>query len=283
MSSEIDTSFVLGYGGMASIQMTTTGTSSNTTSTTTSTFVPILNGSVERKMQVGFVTSYHVPFSDEARSKIRMNTGTYTFSGSISFQMTSGLASLFLVTSFFSRKNMFTIVMCDGEYTLTLPNCVWSSFNITGQPNGAVTGSLSFSSTNNGQTELNVTQTFTSYTIQTKDALQPYWKYGSSNEGTQVVDSFSLNFSRNVTPVFLNNNKKTPTYLRAGMLDVEMQISCLQKWFDLSSLSLGSKTITFNGSFVSVQSFQHGGMQESMKQFSVKGTASATSEVFSLS
>jgi hypothetical protein len=49
MSSEIDTSFVLGYGGMASIQITTTGTGSNTTSAT-STFVPILNGSVERKM-----------------------------------------------------------------------------------------------------------------------------------------------------------------------------------------------------------------------------------------
>lgn len=278
----IDTSFVLGYGSIAKISIVSLGTATATTYGTS--YLSLLSGSIERRLETGFATSYHIPFSDAKRSKIKLNEGTYTFSGNISFELTSSLAGNILDVGFLSgRKKMFNLTIYDGMYTVNMPQCIWQNISINGDPNGAVTCSISFMSLNAYQKDIKVTNT-RAITAVAPDALQPYWKYGSSNGTSETVESFSLTFSRNVTPVFLNNDWLTPSYMRVGILDVELNINCLEKWFDLSEITLGSKTLTFNNDFVVNNNWQFSGMSgEGVKSFTIKGSNSATDDVFTLS
>ena len=82
----------------------------------------------------------------------------------------------------------------------------------------------------------------------------------------------------------MNNDWLTPSYMRVGILDVELNINCLEKWFDLSEITLGSKTLTFNNDFVVNNNWQFSGMSgEGVKSFTIKGSNSATDDVFTLS
>ena len=69
-----------------------------------------------------------------------------------------------------------------------------------------------------------------------------YWETGVSELGT--LESFTLGFSRNVSPVYHNNKLYTPTYLKVGRIDVTASLTCLDYYnddtFEFDKESLGS-------------------------------------------
>jgi len=139
------TSYNLGFGGWCILKF---GSSSY--------YVPLTNGSVDRSFNVAFQNTYHVPFSDKGRSKIRLNYGTLNFSGNLSFELTKGLSNFFFAPSgekepndFFNRKTVFDVIVCDGMKVITMRKCVWNNFDINGSTNGTINCSISFQSVNN--------------------------------------------------------------------------------------------------------------------------------------
>lgn len=266
-----DVSFLLGYGGYCKINLRAGDTepivplSSDGTSINPGIIVPLLSGNYDRSMQVPMQSTYSTPLDGSKRSKIRTGMGVFSYSGNLAFEMSTELCDLLLNENLFKRRSFLDIEMCDGEGTLNIPGAVWSSFGIQAEAGGLIQGNISFLSCNGFQHEIKV-GTPKKGSLNTESYnLEPYWKYGG--EGIQ---GFQLNFSRNVTPVYLN--EKTwigPSYLRVGLMDVALAVTCWEKWFDHTSLKLGSKTLTFNAaSFMSSRGYQIAGINgEGLKTY----------------
>lgn len=272
----IDTKFVLGYGGWATIRLNKGNKK----------FVPMINCTITRNNSVSFLSSYHLPYSDEPRSKIRMNEGVYSYQGSISFQLTQNLIDLFFTSNrkFFARNSMVDLQICDGEKYFELQGCVWNSFGFDASPGQTINCNMNFMFVNSYEEQIDVLKAQKCpLTIKQKDGPIPYWQLGSGYEVEEMINSFGIHFNRDVRPIYLNNKYKMPTYLRVGMLQCDINVSCLQDWFYYTTFKIGSKKFTLNHSYRAQQSWQINGIQgEGYKTYVLKGSNLVDQEVFTI-
>lgn len=260
-----DVSFLLGYGGYCRMNLRTETPSviqnQNDTAWVT---VPLLSGSYDRSMQVPMQSTFSAPLDGSKRTKIRTGMGVYNYSGNMSFEMSTELVPVLINENMFKRLSFLDIEMSDGEGLLRIPGAVWSSFGIQADAGGIIQGNISFLSCNGYNHDIEVLEPNSDVALDDSN-IEPYWKYGG--EGIQ---SFQLNFSRSIMPVYLNEkNWIGPSYIRVGLLDVSLSVTCWERWFDHASIRLGEKTITFNSaSFMSSRGYQVAGINgEGMKTY----------------
>ena len=275
--------FMLGYGGWCNIGLGEIQTEADT-------LVPLLSGGVSRLNSVPMQTSYSLPFDVTPRSPIRLAKGTYSFSGSITFELTDSLSDIFFsadkggydsIGTFFQRSSFLNIVMCDGEGTINLKGCVWNSFDLTVAPGGTISCTLSFLTLNGYNEDIIVNDTISGAITDTSTMeLEKYWQYGAHG-----IQDFSLSFSRQVTPVYLNNTLKTPTYLKVGVLDIDLKVTCWENWFLHPIIQLGkTKTLELHGDFQSEKSYNIAGINDlGTKTYTNKATNTSISSVFTIS
>ena len=265
-------SFLLGYGGYAKIRLRNGNCSQpeypNDEEETYNT-VPILTGNYDRSMTVPLQSTFHTKLDSNKGGKIRTGVGVYSFSGQISFELSDTLRDVIFDSTlkFFARNAFLDLELCDGEGKISIPGAVWNSFDLRGSVGGIINGSISFMSCNSYNEDITVTDFNGEENPIDEESLnlEPYWQYGG--EGIQ---DFQLSLSRSVTPVYLNEKKWIgPSYLRVGLMDASLSVTCWEKWFDHSSIVLGNKTLTFNeGSFQNAKSYQFAGINgEGMKTY----------------
>lgn len=235
--------------------------------------LPVISGNISRTLSVPALNSYFLPDQlytgglngevkhKEVKSQIRAGFGTYTFQGSMDFEMTNKMTDLLDVNDdlegeygmFFRRNSIFHLQFYDGKRTCTARNCVWSDFSISGSPNSAVRSSLNFQSNNGYKDDLDVKNgnLNAGAVFDSDDFLLPYWRCGTGG-----ILEFSLSISRPVTPVFLNNTLRVPSYLRVGMASVSLQMTCMSPKSWDSSIYIGGKKITFNSSILQSYDYQ---------------------------
>ena len=233
------------------------------------------SANVTRAVNVPTINAYYLPFQTndqeklkEVKSSIRCGYGTVSFSGNIDFDMTYGALKLLTVDqklnndedytygSMFQRRSLFHIQFFDGMHTCTLYNCVWNSFSINCQANSLITGSLAFQS-NNGYCEnlmitknkdvLDGSSSQFSFDFDQNDLLIPYWQAAMDQGYDSVLTQFSLGFDKNVQPVFLNNIWRAPTYLKPGLVTLNLNATYIDYYDPLnpknnSSSSSGSQS-----------------------------------------
>lgn len=276
------TGFVLGYGSWCRMRLRY-GASSNLSGGTATGYYTVLmtGGNYTRTMTVPTQRTFSTPFSSEKRGVIRSGMGVYAYAGSLSFDLTNSVSSMILSQGFFTRNSFLDLILCDGEGRITLPGCVWNSLSISANPNALVTCSLGFLSCNGYRHDIIVDDAPTGDMDLGSPELAPYWKYGG--EGMQ---GFSLNISRSVTPMYLNQrNWIGPSYLRVGHMNVSFSVTCWQKWFDHREIVLGSKKIVFNASaFQNERSYTFGSAEgESSKTYTNTAVSlNSYSELFSI-
>lgn len=260
-----DVSFLLGYGGYCRMNLRTEMPSviqnQNDSDWVT---VPLLSGSYDRSMQVPMQSTFATPLDGSKRTKIRTGMGVYNYSGNMSFEMSTELVPMLIDENMFKRLSFLDIEMSDGEGLLRIPGAVWSSFGIQADAGGIIQSNISFLSCNGYQHDIEVFDPDPSVALNDPN-IEPYWKYGG--EGIQ---SFQLDFSRSIMPVYLNEkNWIGPSYIRVGLVDVSLSVTCWERWFDHASIRLGEKTITFNSaSFMSSRGYQVAGINgEGMKTY----------------
>ena len=255
----IDIGFIIGYGGW--LVMTAPRPDSKYEEAdegkplSNAVLVPAVSGNITRALNVPTINSYFLPESGsapidgtpqtQALSPIRVGFGTYQYSGSISYEMTTGMANM-LGDNFFNRASLFDVQFYDGRKTCTVRNCAWNNFSISGQPNSAVSVSLGYQTTNGYMEDLDVqTGSLKDYSFDSEDLLVPYWQTGAPG----IVD-FSLAFDRSITPMYLNNTFKGPSYLKVGMLNVTVQMNTMDYLDSMDEESLviriGPKNVTLN-------------------------------------
>ena len=291
MASAVDTSFILGYGGFAYIRFYYIENPPSEY-----IFMPMISASVQRSNEVQFMSTYNIPFSEQPRSKIRLNTGLYRFTGNITFELTKNLLQEIFSpaksksesSKFFSRICFFDLCLCDGQKIILLNQCVWNSFTLSCTPSNPIQCTINFQSTNKFKETIQIvskSDVSLPRELNSGDGMQEYWKYGNSDgDFGEVIQSFSLSFSRNVTPIYLNNQLTTPTYLKVGALDCNATVSCSQDWLDYSTLLLNTRKITFEGYYKQKQNWQFTGVTGTgMKTYIIKGTNESTKQVFTIS
>ena len=202
--------------------------------------VQVTSASISRQRNVPTLNSYYLPFLDDhgtATSPIKLGDGTYTFNGEITFELTNGTVNQLFKSSLFSRSSWFSVTFFDGERRCGISNCVWSNLTISCASGGAATMSISYMSNNGYQDRLLVDSTSGDFSYNDNDLLIPYWKCGHDD----FLD-FSINFSRNVSPVFLNNDLVVPSYLRPGLIEVSMNATTLKyigSWSNTINVKIG--------------------------------------------
>ena len=281
MPTNADTGFLLGYGGWASMQMRSGDGAGSRTGGRKSAkiYLSCTGAEYSRAHTAPLLRSLSAPWDTENRAPIRIGFGVWNYTGSVDFELDDAAAGILLTDEFFYRRSFLDFELCDGEALLKIPGAVWDSATITAAPGKLVTGSLSFSSCNGYESEIkpeNATHPKPDF-----GELQPYWSYGA--EG---VEHFTLNFTRDVSPVYLNEHKWCgPTYLRVGNLSVKMDITCWQKWFDHRSVRLGKRKIEFGeNSFQAARAYRFNGPEEAAKTYTLTAVADKnTNPLFTLS
>lgn len=214
-------------------------------------------------------------------SVIRGAKGTYSFNGNINFQLTQGALDYFFRISKnksnvekyspFFNKDSFTIIIYDGLNGIQVKHCIWQSISIQCNPNSLITMSINFQSLNNHKENFQVNKTDYDLDDRFSHALIPYWQSGAEN-----MLSFQLNMERNVTPVYLNNDYLTPTYLRVGLISVNMSANFYEQQKSDSSLSddssskdyqdmtikIGNKKIIISDMVLQSENFTMSSMQD---------------------
>lgn len=259
-------------------------------------YIPLLDGSYSKSMAVPIKSTFSTPYDTTEKLKFRTGTGSCSFSGSMNMELSTEMRDVVFNAdhSFFYRNSVFDVELCDGEYKLNLKQCVWSSLSLNVNARALPTLQIQFQCCNNYENDIAITNapkfqqeaTYVSDSEQASDdegvqaldypMLEPYWTYGA--EG---VTNFTLSFNRAVQPVYLNmvsdiSQATTyyigPTYLRVGLMDVQLNISCWQKWFDHKSLRLGNKIIIFDKSVFN-----------SSKEYSLSGIDGNSTKSYTLS
>lgn len=235
--------FVVGYDGWVTLKREPSSThyQNGASNSKLGRLLQVTSASVSRTTQVPTLNSYYLPFldSDTAKSPIRVGPNLYTFSGELAFEATYGVVDEFFNNDFFSRSSWFWVSFFDGQNTMLMPNCVWSSITITCAPNSLVAMSISFQSNNGYLEELQISNGNANEDIyyDESDLLIPYWTCGH-----EWFSEFSITFNRSVSPVFLNNDLTVPSYLRPGIVDVSLQattIEYVENWEDEMDIKIG--------------------------------------------
>lgn len=265
--------FLLGYGSFCEMKLRYGSSAGSLSGGTESKVVrvPMTSANYDRSRQVPTQGVFNVPLDDAvAGGHFRSGVGVYSYSGTMSFELTDEIRDLIFDKSygFFKRRSFLDLRLFDGEGLIEIPGCVWNTFSVEGEVGNPIRSSLGFMSCNGYKFDIEVKKdkkdpdgtsesTITSQEYETFPQLQPYWNYGG--EGVQ---SFTLSFNRGTNPCYLNEPKWTgPTYIRVGFMDVGFEITCWEKWFEHNSIVLGDRTLKFNAiSFLSQKSYQFAGM-----------------------
>ena len=304
MSNYKSTEITLGYGGGAYINVSG-GNGLDLC------WLMINSGNLSKNTNIPSVLPYDMELDvndstgygkTSVRNEIALGTGVVGFQGSINFAITQSALNKLLTHQFISRNNVFDISIFDGRSQLEVKCCYWTSFTITGNPRQVLTGSLSFISTNNqyedflvfrknkdsenlkllkevyryhpgkgylvGAEEYDgekpmVDEVYNGF----NEKLIEYW-----NTGSNGLESFTLNFTREAQPVYLNTGSRTPAYIRVGKISLSGSFSTWKDWLKTKNIYIANKNIVFYGfSSTDNSSFSFDGIDSTGKyDYSIK-------------
>ena len=246
-----------GYTGIGQIEWKTTSLLlsplSSTTTSSSAQYIHITNAQLSTNVNRPMESTYYAPQDTKLVSPIIMGMGTCNITGSVSFDMTNSNLNTLLQQSNLTRNTYFWLGIHDGNKGYSVDHCVWTNFTISASAGGLVNCQISFNALNNRNAD------FGTYALPNgdkfADTLIAYWQSGANNH----MESFSLSFTQQVTPVYLNNDFFMPTYLRCGSVGINATIESWFDWEDTSTIKIGDKKITFNNKCVNVKEFTHSG------------------------
>lgn len=194
--------------------------------------IHLTGGSITVSFSRPMESTYNAPPNQESRAQIPIGVGVCNISGNLSFDFSKKLVHDLIQEDFLCRNNRFDLIMSDGRVEYSVFDCCWNSFSISASPQSLVTGSIGFIALNkiNDEPHANIYAKDPDNSIDNyfKNELVAYWEAGAND-----VESFSINLSQDVTPVYLNNKYLMPTYLRCGALSINANIVSWRDWIGL--------------------------------------------------
>lgn len=235
--------FKVGYNGWVKIKKHPSGTAYyNGVFPTDGKMLQVTSASLTRQRNLPTVASYYLPFDDnetDAKSQILLGFGTYNFSGELSFELTNGSLQEIINDDFLNRDSFFSMSFFDGEKGCKTTNCVWSNIQIQCSPGNLVNVSMSYLCNNGYCDDFQIIGTDENeLTYDETDLLVPYWTCGHDE-----FQEFSMGLERSVTPVYLNNDINVASYLRPGLVTVNLNATTIERidnWDSIMDIRFGT-------------------------------------------
>lgn len=298
----------MGYGGYCGIDWRTDSlllmpkTTATTAPTDMSTIesVFITSGNIGVQYNRPVENTYRSPRTTTNTVPILLGVGTAQISGSVSFDMSHLNLDYFLSEDKLKRNTYFHLLMTDGGNYYGVYQNVWNSFSISGASGGIVTCSIGYMSLNCCNPDIySPSANIASISNSFDNALVAYWQAGVQG----YIESFTINLTQDVTPVYLNNDNIMPSYLRCGAQKLNANIQSCIGWQDIGKIldlttypgtdtdsgkfafKIGKKTFTLNNTILSTKQYTHNGGGDVVKySYSVQsvGLTSPNDKLFSI-
>lgn len=288
MAVTAPTQIKMGYGGYCGIDWkedtSLLGVAHSTVKTTPTvgTLEPVFitNGNINVAFNRPIQNTYKAPRTTANAVPILLGVGTAQITGSISFDMSHLNLSYFLNSKRLKRNTYFHLVMSDGGSQWAVYYNMWNSFSINGAAGGIINANLGYMSLNCYNADI-TSYTGTAPANYFNNTLVAYWEAGVDG----YVQSFAINITQDVSPVYLNNDLIMPTYLRSGSLKINANIQSCLSWSDIGianalqlntssdttptatnfAFNIGTKTITLKNALVNSKQYSHSGAGDVVK------------------
>lgn len=235
------TEITLGYGGGAYIDV-------NGGRGKDLCWVFMNSGSLTKNINVPNFVGYNMEleFDDtpNVRNDVALGSGLVSFQGTLNFAITKSALDKLFNEKFLSRNSVFDVHINDGRKALELRCCYWNSFSISGNPRSVLTGSLNFVSTNDQRDDFTIIEDInqSGNHFGFEERLIEYW-----NTGSNGLETFQLNFTKETQPIYLNTESKNPAYIRNGKINLSGNFSSWKNWFDTKEIWIADKKLSFVG------------------------------------
>ena len=218
----VDDTKRLGYGGSAEIA---------------GQQVLITSGSFAKSESPSYLEPFDIDPSAVSRSRVLHADGTEAYSGELSLEVTDRFLTVLTTATLLGRYYSFDVGINNGEEAELMEDCYVTSLSLSGAPGGLITASVSFISANEAASSLSVANAFVR-----DDEPLGYWYSGN----TDVRDwSFSMNQA--ATPMYNNQNVKTPQYIKIGMVDYNLSVTTFDSVIAHNSISIKTNSFTLTG------------------------------------
>lgn len=284
-----DNNITVGYGGYGYIDwkatsLILTGESnirSQTINLSGAAKVFLTSASVSVQATRPLQNTYQAPRDRTSVTSILLGHGTYNITGNISFDMSRDNLKYFLSSNKIARNTYFNFVMSDGFHSYAVYQCVWQSISFSASVGSLVTCNISYIALNKRDTDIREYSAGNNKSY-FDNTLVAYWDVTAGN----CIQSFNINFTQDVSPVYLNNGFLTPTYLRCGNIGVSADFESWESWEDINEIKIGDQTITFLNRAYNMKEFSHAGAADIGKhkfQISCMAVTSPTQTIFTIS
>lgn len=187
--------------------------------------VLMTNGGFSAQQTAAYTEPYNIDRDGYTRSKVHHADGVSVNTGTIGFDLTaSSLIDLLTINVLLKRGFTFPVEIFDGNVNLKALGCMVNSLTISGSSEGLINASMSFMYPS-GTVSGSFIPAFNRNNIASPAPQAPmgYWYAGVPG---LKIKSWSLMFTQNLSPVFLNNSGSIyPKYLKAGLTSFTLNMT----------------------------------------------------------
>jgi hypothetical protein len=209
-----------------------------------------------------FVTLMDIVPDSTQRTKVLYAPGTTMISGSLAWDVKADAMNLISNSGGLLQRGFhFTVAMWTGNAGTPyvgklISNAYASSLSLQGAAGGLISANLSFVSgsvVSGGSNIWNDWSGGGSYisTRSENSASIPYGYWYSGNANIPVKD-WTLSYSQEVSPVFLNQNTTAPKYMKCGTVEVTLDLNTMEQisfanTSELSHVVIATKNFQIQG------------------------------------
>jgi hypothetical protein len=155
----------------------------------------------------------------------------------VAFDVTANALDMFTTSRMFSRGYTFDVGIHDGEDAQKMADCLATSITLSGAAGGLITASIGFSGP---------TQAIPSLLV-ANDFIRDEVPYGYWYSGNVDVKDWNLSMTQAVTPVYTNEDIRSPRYLKIGLFDFTLSVTTYEQIHLYNTISVATKSFTLKG------------------------------------
>ena len=210
--------------------------------------VLITSGSVTTTRNVSYLEMVALPKTGMAGRVIHAD-GTESYEASIGFELYTGSTGILSANGLLQRGKEHTFSMSDGYNGVKGSRCYVTSASFSASSGGIITGNVSFTCKNK------FSFGDASNDWRGEETPMGYWISG----GKGKIASWSLSMSQHAEPVYGNEDKVEPHYIRVGLVSYELTVDSytqIEKNTETdteASINIGTGEVTLKGSITGVE------------------------------
>ena len=204
--------------------------------------VMVTSGSVTHSLNPSYLEMVSLPKTGQ-RGRVIHADGVASYEASISFELYTGSSGILSANGLLSRGKEHSFTMSDGYNGASGGECYVTSASFSASSGGIISGQVSFT----GKKPFAFGKA--SNTWIADETPMGYWTSGGGK-----IASWTLTMSQDATPMYGNEDKIDPHYIRIGHVNYELTVEAYEQIKSNvnpdteASINIGTGEVTLQGS-----------------------------------